>query len=145
MIQRKQSLFLFIAALLNACLLVVPLYRWYEVVVNVDVMHELRVNDHYPSLIIAMVIILLPLVALFMFRNRKRQLALSAVSIVSTIGFITLMLSRVTQLSNMTPTPVRGTYWIGAILPIISILLLILAIMGIRKDDKLVKSMDRLR
>ena len=145
MIQRKQSLFLFIAALLNACLLVVPLYRWYEVVVNVDVMHELRVNDHYPSLIIAMVIILLPLVALFMFRNRKRQLALSAVSIVSTIGFITLMLSRVTQLGNMTPPPVRGTYWIGAILPIISILFLILAIMGIRKDDKLVKSMDRLR
>jgi hypothetical protein len=48
MIQRKQSLFLFIAALLNACLLFVPFYKWYEVVLNADVMHQLRVNDHYP-------------------------------------------------------------------------------------------------
>ncbi len=144
MIQRKQSLFLLIAALLNGCLLVTALYKWHETVNGVDMPHELRINDHYPSLIIAMVMILLPLVSIFMFRNRKRQLALSFVSIVSIGGFIAMMLSRVSALKQATPN-VGGAYGIGAVLPIVSLLFLVLAIMGIRKDEKLVKSMDRLR
>jgi hypothetical protein len=37
-------------------------------------------------------------------------------------------------------------YWmIGAILPILMVILLFLAYRGIRKDEKLIKSLDRLR
>jgi glucose-6-phosphate-specific signal transduction histidine kinase len=143
MIQRKQSLFLLVAALLNACLLVVPFYRWHEMISGSDVVHELRVNDHYPSLIITIVIVLLPVLAIFMFRSRSRQMGLSAAAMVSTIGFITMMLSRAGKEPSAAAT--GSTYWIGAVLPIISIVFIILAMLGIRKDEKLVRSADRLR
>jgi hypothetical protein len=38
-----------------------------------------------------------------------------------------------------------GSYWIGSVLPLVADVFLILAILAIRKDENLVKSMDRLR
>lgn len=38
-----------------------------------------------------------------------------------------------------------GNYGIGSVLPVAAIILLIIAISGIRKDEKLVRSVDRLR
>lgn len=145
MIQRKQSLWLLIAALLNACMLFTALYKWHEMVNGVDTVKELRVNDHYPSMVIVLVITLLPLLAIFMYNNRKRQTMMTMVSIVGTMSFIGIMLSRVTAVGKMTPPPAGATYWVGAVLPVISTLFLILAILGIRRDEKLVRSMDRLR
>ena len=40
---------------------------------------------------------------------------------------------------------VSGTYQLGALLPIVMVLLFIFACRGIYRDDKLVKSVDRLR
>lgn len=145
MIQRKQSIWLLLAALLNAGVLYFDLYHSHTVVNGVDTLGQLRVGDHYPSLLIALVTIMVPLIAIFMFGNRQRQLAMAVFSIVATISFITMTLSRVTNLAKAVPPPSSGSYWIGAVLPVIAIMFLILAIVGIRKDDKLVKSMDRLR
>jgi hypothetical protein len=53
------------------------------------------------------------------------------------------------RISNETSKPemanVSGHYWIGLFLPLITIVLLFMARGGIRKDEKLVKSLDRLR
>ncbi len=141
MIQRKQSLFLFIAALLNACLLLVPFYKWHEA--GDTTWHELRLNTFFPAFIVAIVIILLPLVAIFMFRKRKQQIAMCFVSMISISTFVGMMLSKVGSIVPASATD--GTYWIGAALPVVSFVFILLAILGIRKDDKLVRSMDRLR
>lgn len=141
MIQRKQSLFLFIAALLNAFLFIVPFYRWHE---PIDSMwHELRLNTFFPAFIVAIVITLLPVVAIFMFRKRKQQLAMCGVSLLSITTFLGMMLAKVGKLVPATATD--GSYWIGAALPVVAFIFILLAIAGIRKDEKLVKSMDRLR
>ena len=68
-------------------------------------------------------------------------------TILATIGFIALMLAKINELNNTMPTEDKGNghYGIGAILPVFSLILLILALRGIIKDDKLVKSTDRLR
>ena len=145
MLQRKQSIYLFIAALLNAGVLYFDLYRTHTLVNGTDTPGQLRVADHYPSLLIALVMILLPLVTIFMFGNRKRQLRLSFVSIFSVLSFTVLMLARITILSKLATPPTSGSYWIGAVLPVISLVFVVLAIMGIRSDEKLVKSVDRLR
>ena len=145
MIQRKQSVYLFIAALLNAGVFYFDLYKTHTIVNGADTVGQLRVADHFPSLLIALVITLLPLVAIFMFNNRKRQIGMSAVTIVSTLAFIGLLLWRVTDLAKLTPPPSNGTYWVGSVLPVISMVFVFLAIMGIRRDEKLVKSVDRLR
>ena len=146
MLQRKQSIWLLIAALLNACVLFFDLYRWHDMVNGADTKYEVRVTNEFPLLLIILLCTILPLVAIFMFRQRKRQVLVSFVSIVSVLGFIALMLFKVGQKTKAIPAAIsNGTYWIGAVLPIVSLLFLILAIAGIRKDDKLVKSMDRLR
>jgi len=142
MIQRKQSLWLLLAALLNAGVLYFDLYKTHTLVNGIDTLGQLRVSDHYPSLIIAVVMTLIPLVTIFMFKNRKQQMRLTAYSMVAEAAFIAMLLMRV---SKITPPPSSGTYWIGSILPIVAIIFLFMALLGIRRDEKLVKSVDRLR
>lgn len=145
MIQRKQSLWLFLAALLNSGVLYFPIYKYTTTNVAGAPEQLLRVSDHYPSLILAVVMIFIPLVTIFLFRNRKQQIRMTVYSIVAELAFITALLMRAANLNKLIPAPVSGSYWIGSILPVISLVLLFMAIMGIRRDEKLVKSVDRLR
>jgi phosphatidylserine synthase len=145
MIQRKQSLWLFLAALLNAGVFLFNIYETKTVVNGVETLGHIKIGDDLPALLIAIVMVLLPLVTIFMYKDRKRQIRMSAMGIVATCSFITLMLARVGKLSKQTPPPTDGNYWIGMILPFVAIIFLILAIIGIRKDEKLVRSADRLR
>ena len=146
MIQRKQSLYLFIAALLNAGVLFFDQYRFVtqSIIsgVTVNTPMQIKVADHYPSILIALVMILLPLITIFMYGDRKRQLRMCFVSTLAALSFITITLTRI---SKIMPVPASGSYWIGSILPAIALVFIILAVLGIRRDEKLVKSVDRLR
>ena len=145
MIQRKQSIWLFIAALMGAGVFYFGLYQYHVTENGVDTVKMLRVNDHFPSFLNALVITFLPLVTIFMFGNRKRQAAMTFINVLALCSFIPMVLSRVNTLNKMVPPPSNGSYWIGAVLPVIALVFTILAVFGIRKDEKLVKSMDRLR
>jgi len=153
MIQRKQSLWLFIAALLNAGVFYFDLYRYHNTVRSIvkgvdtvtDTTGQIRVADHFPTLLIALVMTLLPVVIIFMFNNRKRQIRMCFVSILAIASFITIALQRVKHLGNLTPPPSSESYWIGSVLPIAAVIFIIMAMIAIRKDERLVKSVDRLR
>ena len=145
MIQRKQSLWLFLATLMNAGVLFFDMYRGEIRTGDIVESKALRVADHYPSLLIALVMTVLPMVTIFMFSNRKRQMRMCIISIISVASFITMMLSRVTRLSALTPPVTNGSYWLGAVLPVLGLVFLVLALFGIRKDENLVRSADRLR
>lgn len=145
MVQRKQSLWLLIASLLNAGILLTYLYRMHTVVNGADNVVYITANNDYPSWLLVLFMSFLPLATIFMYKNRKRQIWMTILSVIAVCGFIFLTLSRVSKETSITPPPTNGTYWIGSILPVISLVFLILAIMGIRKDEKLVKSVDRLR
>jgi FtsH-binding integral membrane protein len=144
MIQRIQSIWLLLAALCNAGLFMFDLYRVDEAAATAGA-RNINVVSHYPSLLIAIVITLLPFIAIFMFKNRKKQRLMALMGMVLTIGFLALTLMRVTNVNNATSAPTTGSYWIGSILPVLAIVFLIMAIRGIRNDERLVKSMDRLR
>lgn len=137
MIQRIQTLWLLLAALVNAGLFYFDLYR--------SDLKVIRVGDHYPSLLLTIVITALPLLAIFMYKNRTKQRNMVLISMLGTISFVSMILMRVTNLNDGSSAPVTGSYWIGSVLPIIALVFLIMAIRGIRKDEKLVKSLDRLR
>lgn len=145
MIQRIQSIWLFLAALAATGLLYFNLYTYHALENAVDTAKQFKANDQYGLFVLAILLIILPFVNIFMFKNRKRQKGLAALSIVVAIGFIAVMVMLITNLRNNTPPPSSGSYGIGAIMPILSIVFLFLAINGIRKDEKLVKSLDRLR
>lgn len=138
LIFRKQSLWLLLASLLSAGVFVFDLYR-------ADGIDPLRVANHYPALLLAVVMVALPFITIFMYRDRKRQVRMTAMSMLSCSVFVSYTLSRVTRLSDNVPAPTNGIYWIGSVIPLAAMIFLIMALLRIRHDDKLVRSMDRLR
>jgi Na+/melibiose symporter-like transporter len=145
MIQRKQTLWLFLAALVGAGVFYFDLYH--GDIKTGDIMQGkvLSVRDKFPLLLIAVVMVTLPLITIFMFGNRKRQMRMTAMCMLSVMSFVSLMLATVTSWERASPPVLGGSYSVGAVLPVVSVILLIMALLGIRKDEKLVRSVDRLR
>ncbi|HQE11155.1 MAG TPA: DUF4293 domain-containing protein [Flavipsychrobacter sp.] len=149
MIQRIQTLWLFISSLLSATLLI----DWYTGYVYkgdipkgiTTIVQYLRISDHLPSLLIASAMIILPLVAIFYFKNRSRQKSLTLLSILLVVGFIAVSIMHIENFKNSAPAPLHGSYQPGIVVAVGVLVLLVFAFNGIRKDDQLVKSMDRLR
>lgn len=83
------------------------------------------------------------LVCIFLYKKRTLQIKLCLVGIVlSTITTTLTML----EYYNYTPKTDAGkSIFVGMVFPLLMIVFFALAQAGIRKDDKLVKSMDRLR
>jgi len=150
MIQRIQTLWLFLAALVSS-LLMLDWYTGYVYKADIaqgfgTIVKRLTVTEHFPTLIIAVVMVLVPLIAIFMFKNRKQQRALTLMGILSCISFISVNLMRINNFNKVTaPSPTNGSYQAGSVLPAFVVLFLILALRGVNKDEKLIKSMDRLR
>ncbi len=145
MIQRKQTLWLLLAALFSAGVFYFPLYRGYINVNGTDTLAYLETGKKLFLVLMAVVMVALPLIAIAMFKNRKRQKSLTSVAMVATIAFIAAAMMQVTPFIEETKGIANDSYWIGMVLPFVSLVYLILAMMGIRKDEKLVRSTDRLR
>lgn len=149
MIQRIQSVWLFLAAMISGALFM-PSMTLYRYIVPSGFtggqQKTLNTLNHYPLLVVAVVMTVLPLVAIFMFKDRKRQRGMAVLGILACVGFIALMFMKIGSINNATPPPTGQEYGIiGSVIPVVSIIFLVLAIRGIRKDDKLIKSLDRLR
>lgn len=85
----------------------------------------------------------LSLVAIFLFNNRKLQMTFNWIAIIACIVVCVAAYLLLTQ--NQSGDLKDVSVGIGAFLPAISVILLLVANRFISKDDNLVKSMDRLR
>ncbi len=146
MIQRIQSLWLFLAAMLNGLLFILPLYRYnYPNMLYSPWQYE-SVRNYIPLFILAAVVTIMPLVTIFFFKDRKRQRGMVWLSIISIFAFIAVMMMRVSNLKNGSLSIAHFEYVLpGVLVTLGGLVFLILALQGIRKDDKLIKSLDRLR
>ena len=88
------------------------------------------------------ILILFGVASIFSFRNRKRQILLNNISIIINALLIGLLAYWLLNLSGGISIPEKG---IEPVFPFLSIACLLLANMFIRKDERLVKSVDRLR
>lgn len=102
---------------------------------------------HTSTILVYMAAAVLALICfgtIFLFKNRPLQSRLCLLGIVLSIGLLILEDHQVDvteALSNYS----TGAWRPGIALPILVIVALILAMRGIRKDRKLVKSLERLR
>ena len=85
---------------------------------------------------------LLSIVTIFLFKNRKLQFVLGRLNILINLILLGLLIYLSLTLSGEAMVSEKG---IGMFLPIIVILVLVLANKAIKKDEDLVKSVDRLR
>ncbi len=85
----------------------------------------------------------LSLIGIISFKNRQLQFVLGRLNIILNLILLGLFVYQSLNLSG--ETPVVSEKGIGMFLPIISIVLLVLANKAIKKDEDLVKSVDRLR
>lgn len=92
--------------------------------------------------ILTVVLILMGLLSLFSFKNRKRQIVLNTISIFINALLIGLLAYWLLNLSGGIQFPEKG---IEPLFSLISVICLLLANVYIRKDERLVKSVDRLR
>ena len=85
---------------------------------------------------------LLSIISIFMYKNRKSQFVMGRLNIILNFILLGLLVYQSQTLSGGTNVPEKG---IGMLLPLFSIVFLALANKAIKKDEDLVKSVDRLR
>lgn len=102
-------------------------------------------TEPFILLTIATVIIaLLPFITIFFYKDRKRQLAMCYLSILLILGYAFWLVQVAKKAAGETVLALEN-YGLGVILPSLAILFIILALRGIRRDEKLIRSADRLR
>ena len=136
MIQRIQTLYLLLSAIVSAGLIFV--FDLWTTINDVIVYAMDRIM--YLSLFLGSA--LLSVISIFMFKTRKFQFILGRLNIILNFFLLGLFVYQALNLSGETEVSEKG---IGIFLPIISIVLLALANKAIKKDEDLVKSVDRLR
>jgi hypothetical protein len=136
MLQRIQTVYLFLAALSSGGLIFV--FQLWENSQG----EAVYAQDDNMVFILFLISALISLVTIFLFKNRKLQFVLGRLNIL--LNFI--LLGLFVYWSLMVPGESNiSEKGIGMLIPIISIVFLVLANKAIKKDEDLVKSVDRLR
>lgn len=140
MIQRIQTLFLALSSGASFSLFGLPFSRSTSSSGTIYADQVMNLQDHTVLLISCILAGLLSLVAIFLFKNRRLQMSLGYGSVLASFA----LLAMVGYMQGQTST-VSSSFELGIIMPLAGVLFSLLAIRFIKKDDKLVSSMDRLR
>jgi hypothetical protein len=136
MLQRIQTVYMIISALLMGAM-----YVWFPEIL--DELGDTVISKGEPlvfGLIFAS--IALAVISILSFKKRQLQFVLNRLNIILNFVLLGVFVYRSLTLSGETLVSEKG---IGVLLPIISIVFLVLANKAIKKDEDLVKSVDRLR
>ncbi|MEO1518496.1 MAG: DUF4293 domain-containing protein [Bacteroidota bacterium] len=147
MIQRIQSVFLLLAAVSAFCLFAFPFASTSQVVGNSANFSDgmFNLNDNIGLLILFAAAGLLALVSIFLFKDRKRQLLVGRFAIIANVIGLILALALYYNDSDTIGENVAINDELGLYMPLAFLLFALLAQRFISKDEKLVRSMDRLR
>ena len=157
MIQRIQTIWLLLASLVILGLFIFPYVNYtdlvglgkklfvtgeYSAVNNVSVKHQ----SFWLQTVATALIALLPFLTIFLFRNRKLQLNIIYFTIILIIALGGWLYVSASQTLDLIGQSVGSqNIGVGLFLLPVAIIFLSMAIGGIRNDEKLIKSADRLR
>lgn len=149
MIQRIQSVYLFLAAFCSGLLYIFPVWIPESATTESgDFLGPVGANlsNAHPMLLpFPFVFILVELVCIFLYNNRKRQIRWLILASCIQLLFLAVSILLISMETNLVRNFKISEFRLGFVFPIIAIILNYLAIRNIRKDEALVKSMDRLR
>lgn len=136
MIQRIQTVYLIVSALVMGAL-----FLWFPTILGED---GAVLIDRSEPLVFGLIFfsIVLSIISILSFKKRQTQFVLNRLNIISNFVLLGVFVYRSLTLSGETLVSEKG---IGVFIPIISIVFLVLANKAIKRDEDLVKSVDRLR
>ncbi len=154
MLQRIQSVYLFISSLLLLLLLNNPVAR---LVISEDLILNLNVfsiaaepNTNFepfnvwPLAILAVTVFIIGLITIFLYKKRTTQMRLCVFNMILMFGLVGLIFFY-TKITVKELDGMSSVFLWPIVVPFISIILTYLALKAIQRDDALVKSYERLR
>ena len=139
MIQRIQSIWLLLAALLNGAIFKLPFYSGDWLKDNLpNTVIDLNAQTTIWNTVAVVLAGLLAIITIFLFTNRKLQLRLARLGFFIGMALTAICIFQTTQFASGSLSPWSVFYFA---IP----LCFLFAAKGINKDEKLIKSMDRLR
>ncbi len=164
MIQRIQTVYLALVAVLSILGLCLPLGQildgatavasfnnWmFSPELTSKAMASADFHDFAPMAlgILLLIVIALTFVSILLFRFRMRQLRLTIFSTILLVGYVLYFAFLAWHYTGVASDVIDGASFhlcVAGIFPVLSVILNCLAIHGIRKDEALVRSLDRLR
>ena len=149
MIQRIQTIYLFIAVIIMIALNWMPIaylgelnfftYGIFSTVAGVSIS-----ISTYPIAVIVAVSTILAAISIFMYKNRVKQAKIVALSIFLDVMFYPIFIAYLWY-SKEALINIDNSFSFALIIPAISIILKSLAAKAIKADEKLVRSDDRIR
>ena len=138
MIQRQQTLWLLLTTMAAIFSFMFPFVVGDEIQQNSAVRTVVDAGSTFFLLILTGGSLILSTIIIFLFKNRKQQMWLCVLGILISGLLIFLYIMQMNKLIKPVPA-------LTAVLPVIMLIGYFMAFRGIRKDEKLVRSVDRLR
>lgn len=136
MLQRIQTIYLLLAAIISGVII------FFVSLWNNEGGNPIYVEEVMPALVMFLVSAAISLVTIFLFKNRKLQFVLGRVNIILNFFLLGVFVYWTLTVPGEMQISEKG---IGMFIPVLSIVFLVLANKAIKKDEDLVKSVDRLR
>ncbi len=140
MIQRQQTLWLILATAAAALTFKFPFATGEEIIKNTTMKQlvESTAGNNFFTLILTIASAIISTITIFLFKDRKMQIKLCLLGLLISIGILVVFILEMKKMISGTPA-------IWALLPVIVIVSYFMAFRNIRKDEKLVKSLNKLR
>jgi len=149
MIQRKQTIFLIASVLLFLATFTQPFGTFgttelhnYKAI-TADGTPVEGISTYYFSIPLA-IASLISLAAIFMYKNRMRQMAMVRLTFIFFAASFALMSLYIMDATKLLSAEPFG-FGLSFFMPFVAFFMNLTALRGIRKDEQLVKSLDRLR
>ena len=139
MLQRFQTLWLLLAAIFAFLTFKLPFYSGSKTIKGI-MQPDVRLDAASQILILILtgIVILFCFISLFLYKNRKKQLTLTVINIILSVILLVLYFLQIQKFQT-------GIISLSCLFTLAIPLFLFLAARGIWKDEKLIKSLDRLR
>ncbi len=147
MLQRIQSLYLLAVIIAYVLLFFFPIAE-FSVDTTVNYFSLLRItsansNSTYPFIIAVVVLCTAVLVCIFMYKKRTLQIKMTAIILLAHIALVAAMFYAADTIAKKLGA--IAAYDTGAYLALMPMVFLVLAHRAIRKDEKMIRSTDRIR
>jgi hypothetical protein len=151
MIQRIQSVYFLLTSVLSLLFLRGPFLTFIDnsgasislTISGAVISGNEKIATYIILPVLAVIVPLMAVVIILLFRKRQLQIKLTGILVAMEIGFIAA--SAICVLLILSKNDASIASWSKPLIPLVQIVLTLLALRAIRKDEDLVKSYDRIR